>query len=77
MGRVIRTVSKGPVEFRAWRWIMAIADVYDALTTQRPYKAAMPQEQAFAILREEGERGGLDDRLVKLFIIEKGVANQP
>ncbi|MBF0179894.1 MAG: response regulator [Magnetococcales bacterium] len=37
-----------PVEAR----IVAIADVFDALTTRRPYKEAWPVEKAVALLRE-------------------------
>lgn len=33
--------------------IMAIADVYDALVSERCYKAAMPSEKAFEIIRED------------------------
>ncbi len=33
--------------------IMAIADVFDALTSRRCYKNAMPFEKAYAIIREE------------------------
>jgi HD-GYP domain-containing protein (c-di-GMP phosphodiesterase class II) len=33
--------------------ILAVADVFDALTADRPYRAAMPVEQALAILREQ------------------------
>lgn len=33
--------------------IVAVADVYEALTADRPYRAAMPTEAALAILREE------------------------
>jgi HD-GYP domain-containing protein (c-di-GMP phosphodiesterase class II) len=33
--------------------IVAVADVYEALTADRPYRAAMPYEQAIAILDEE------------------------
>ena len=32
--------------------ITALADVYDAITTKRPYKDPMPHEQAVAIIRE-------------------------
>ncbi|HEX5692096.1 MAG TPA: HD domain-containing phosphohydrolase, partial [Roseiflexaceae bacterium] len=31
--------------------IVAVADVFDALTSDRPYRAGMPIEDAFAILR--------------------------
>lgn len=33
--------------------IMAVADVFDALTSKRCYKDAMPVEKAYAIIREE------------------------
>jgi HD-GYP domain-containing protein (c-di-GMP phosphodiesterase class II) len=33
--------------------IVAVADVYEALTADRPYRASMPNEQAIAILDEE------------------------
>lgn len=33
--------------------IMAVADVFDALTAKRCYKEAMPLEKAYAIIREE------------------------
>lgn len=33
--------------------IMAVADVFDALTSRRCYKSAMPLEKAYAIIREE------------------------
>ncbi len=33
--------------------IMAVADVFDALTSKRCYKSAMPMEKAYAIIREE------------------------
>ncbi len=32
--------------------IMAVADVYDALTSERVYKAAMPHDEAMKVLRE-------------------------
>ena len=33
--------------------IMAVADVFDALTSKRCYKNAMPLDKAYAIIREE------------------------
>lgn len=47
--------------------IMAIADVYDALISRRVYKAAMPHEQAVAIIR--ADRGlAFDPDLVDAFV---------
>ncbi len=40
--------------------ILQIADIYDALTTDRPYRTALPPEKAFAIMREEVKRGWWD-----------------
>lgn len=47
--------------------IMAIVDVYDALTTKRSYKEALPPVQAFHILEEEVAKGWWDGELVKTF----------
>lgn len=40
--------------------IMAVVDVYDALTTERPYKPALPREEALAIMRRETAAGAWD-----------------
>ena len=48
--------------------IMGIVDVYDAITTTRPYKAAATAEQAFAELRDEVARGWRRRDLVEAFI---------
>ena len=47
--------------------ILQIADIYDALTTARPYKPAFSSEEAVQILMSEGERGWRDPRLVAIF----------
>jgi len=44
--------------------ILQVTDVYDALTTDRPYRAALPREFAIAIMREEVGRGWWDSSLV-------------
>lgn len=46
--------------------IVALADVFDALTMKRPYKEAWSVEQAMATLRE-GSGGHFEPRLVELF----------
>jgi putative two-component system response regulator len=48
--------------------IIGIVDVYDALTTTRPYHEAQPPEAAFAELRAEVERGWRRADLVEAFI---------
>ena len=47
--------------------IVAIADVFDALTSERPYKKAWPVEQAVQLLRDEAGKH-FDPELVPLFI---------
>ncbi len=47
--------------------IMAVADVFDALTTSRPYKAAMTFEQAVAIITEGGGTH-FDPQVVEAFM---------
>ncbi len=47
--------------------ILQVADVYDALTTVRPYKDAIPHDAAIAILSDEADRGWWDRELVSLF----------
>src|SRR5882672_12671878 len=44
--------------------ILQVTDIYDALTTDRPYRKALPQEKAFAIMREEVKRGWWDGSLI-------------
>ncbi len=47
--------------------IAAIADVFDALTTKRPYKEAWPLEKALNLLKEESGKH-FDPKLVELFM---------
>jgi cyclic di-GMP phosphodiesterase len=47
--------------------ILQVTDIYDALTTDRPYRRALSSEQAFAIMREEVKRGWWDARMVADF----------
>lgn len=48
--------------------IMTVADIYDALTARdRPYKRAVPQERAIAILHDEVKFGHVDAELVRIF----------
>jgi response regulator RpfG family c-di-GMP phosphodiesterase len=75
--------EKIPVEGR----IMALADTYDALRTQRVYKSAFPHEEACRIIREGDDRtqpGHFDPEILKIFennmglfeeLFEKGSEN--
>ncbi|MGD0799563.1 MAG: HD domain-containing phosphohydrolase [Acidobacteriaceae bacterium] len=47
--------------------IMATVDVYDALTTDRPYRSAHSPEEAFAIMQKEVGKGWWDGQLVAKF----------
>ena len=50
--------------------IVAIADVFDALTSVRPYKPAWPVDEAFAYLSEQRGKH-FDPMLVDLFLAQK------
>jgi|SRR5665213_1353070 len=47
--------------------ILQVADIYDALTTARPYKPAYSHDEAMRVLQEEAARGWRDPELVPLF----------
>jgi putative two-component system response regulator len=47
--------------------VLQVADIYDALTSPRPYKPALPAAQALRILEEEAGRGWRDPKVVKTF----------
>jgi putative two-component system response regulator len=44
--------------------VLQTVDIYDALTTDRPYRAALSQEEALKIMWEETRRGWWDAKLV-------------
>ncbi len=53
--------------------ILQVTDIYDALTTDRPYHKAVSSQRAFAIMREEVNRGWWDASLVdqlELLVLE-------
>jgi putative two-component system response regulator len=57
--------------------IMQVTDVYDALTTNRPYRASLTRERAFEIMREEVSRGWWDGDLVntlQALVVETNIA---
>jgi len=47
--------------------VFQIADIYDALTTDRPYRGALHPEQALQILFTEAQNGWLDAAVVLKF----------
>ena len=48
--------------------IMAVADVFSAITEERPYRKGMNKEQTISVLRSDAERGALSSWLVELLI---------
>ena len=48
--------------------VLQVVDVYDSLTTERPYKPAHSREQTIEILREEVEKGWWDPDIAEQFI---------
>jgi putative two-component system response regulator len=47
--------------------ILQVAEIYDALTTNRPYRGALPPEEALQILFSEAQNGWLDAFVVLKF----------
>lgn len=46
--------------------IMAVADIFSAITEVRPYRAGMSREQAFNVLNDNVRSGGIDGNVVAL-----------
>ncbi|MBN1413193.1 MAG: GAF domain-containing protein [Spirochaetales bacterium] len=52
--------------------ILTVADIYDALiTSDRPYKKAVPLDKVIEILQEEADQNKLDKDIVDLFLQDK------
>jgi len=47
--------------------VLQVVDIYDALTSARPYKRAFTSEEALTIIQQEVDRGWRDPQIVKLF----------
>jgi putative two-component system response regulator len=47
--------------------VLSVADVYDALATERPYRPALGMDECFRILHADAAGGGLDPDLVNAF----------
>jgi len=48
--------------------IVSVVDVFDALTTDRPYRQALPIESAYAMLRDQARGGWCPLNLVECFV---------
>jgi putative two-component system response regulator len=47
--------------------VLQIVDVYDALTTERPYKRALSIEEALRMMRKEIKKGWWDPKVFDAF----------
>jgi putative two-component system response regulator len=47
--------------------VLQTVDIYDALTTDRPYRPALPVEEALEMMRSEARRGWWDSELIDEF----------
>jgi len=47
--------------------VLAVVDVYDALSSERPYRPAMSHEDSINVLRTSAGSGGLDPEIVRCF----------
>jgi putative two-component system response regulator len=47
--------------------VLAVADVFDAVSSERPYRPALPLPKCLDILRTNAADGGLDPELVRCF----------
>ena len=52
--------------------ILQVVDVFDALTTDRPYRRALPRAAALAAVEAEAHQGWWDPQIVRAF---RAVAN--
>jgi putative two-component system response regulator len=54
--------------------IIGVVDVFDAVTTRRPYQQAKPADEAIEVLRQQASRGWRDPALVEQFaaIVQSG-----
>ncbi len=48
--------------------ILSVADVFDALYSDRPYRSKLPLDKVIEILQEEADKQNLDSNLVDTFI---------
>lgn len=66
-------LKEGEIPFGAQ--IMAVADVFSAITEDRPYRKGMDPERVKSILRENAQRGELSPLVTELLIQHYGEVN--
>ena len=47
--------------------VLSVADVYDALASERPYRGVLPHDMCLRLLHKDADRGDLDPELVNAF----------
>ena len=59
--------------------VLQVVDVYDALTTLRPYKPALSQDEAFDVMRKEVHKGWWDPKVFAAFeqLLKAGEIKSP
>ncbi|HTB34821.1 MAG TPA: HD domain-containing phosphohydrolase [bacterium] len=59
--------------------VLTVADIFQALVSERPYKAAFPAEKAVSILRAEAAKGWWDTRVVEALagLVGEGAVGRP
>lgn len=60
--------NRGATELSLGARIVAVADVFTAITEDRPYRSGMDREQAVAVLRDMAGADALDDVVVELLV---------
>jgi putative two-component system response regulator len=53
--------------------VLSVADVYDALASERPYRPALALPECLRILRQDAAGGGLDPEMVGVFCADPPV----
>ena len=66
--------SKGEISFGAR--IMTVADIFSALTEDRPYRRSMEKEKVIALLREDVQHGLLSQQIVELLVDHYDTINE-
>ena len=54
---------------------MAVADVFTAITEDRPYRSGMTNEEALRILQQMAEKKSIDGEIVDLLRVNFNVVN--
>jgi cyclic di-GMP phosphodiesterase len=56
--------------------VTSVADIYDSMTTVRPYRRALSQDEALSIMHTEARRGWWDEELVDEFCVVMSVMKE-